>query len=100
MPNKSFIVNYLGGRAAAVGIWQQAFPFGGCSERAGGGLSTGASARSPEHSKQGEPCRGHRAGGPPLPLVGALQGDEGESKAQSRSSQTAPGEMRDERKQS
>ena len=51
MPNKSFIVNYLGARGVAVGIWQQAFPFGGCSERAGGGLSTGASARSPEHSK-------------------------------------------------
>lgn len=67
MPNDSFIVNYLGAGAAAAGIWQQAFPFGGCSEGAGGGLFTGAPARSPEHSKQGEPQRDHQTGGQVLP---------------------------------
>lgn len=46
MPSECFTVNYLGARAAAVGVWQQAFPLGGCSRRAGGSLSTGTSAQS------------------------------------------------------
>lgn len=74
MPNKSSVVNYFGAHAVAVGIWQQTCPFRGSSERECGSFSTGASAQSPDHSKQGEPHRGHGAGGLAFPSVGALQG--------------------------
>lgn len=91
MPNKSFVVNYLGARAAAVGIWQRAIPFRGCSERAGWlCLLAGASAGSPEHAEEGEPRRGCGAGRPPLPWVEAVR--EGGSKAPKiRASLTSPG---------
>lgn len=74
MPSKCFTVNYLGARAAAVGIWQQAFPLGGCSQRAGGSLSAGTSAQTQSTPNGESPTRQLQSKGASLSPVGSLQG--------------------------
>lgn len=74
MPSECFTVNYLGARAAAAGIWQQAFPLGGHSQRAGGSLSTGTPAQSQGTQNGESPTQQLQSREASPPLTGSLQG--------------------------
>lgn len=71
MPSQCFRVNYLGARAVAGGIWQQAFPLWGCSQRAGAASQLEHLEHLLSHSSQNgdNPTQQLQGKGASLPLI-------------------------------